>query len=239
MVDEEPEVLRLHDYGTPRSDLHSLIPLTARNILELGCSVGALGTAIKLRQPARYHGVEISPEYARIARTCLDCVDEMSVEEFLSLGTPEDAPFDCLIAADILEHLVDPWTALFEAVQFLSLGATVVVSVPNVLWAPGLFRVVRTGRWPRDPVGVFDGTHLRRFGLEDALDLLRNAGLEPQIVPSLFLSDQARLKRLKSVLWRTPIRRFLSRPAFCLRRNQRNRPSPSLILRLGACVLQA
>jgi hypothetical protein len=37
-----------------------------------------------------------------------------------------------LIAADVLEHLVDPWTTLQQAVTWLVDGATVVISLPNV-----------------------------------------------------------------------------------------------------------
>ena len=39
--------------------------------------------------------------------------------------------FDALIAADILEHLRDPWAALRRYAQQLEPGATVVVSLPE------------------------------------------------------------------------------------------------------------
>jgi SAM-dependent methyltransferase len=211
MADENEEqvrALRSQGYESARPDLMELIPESARNILEFGCSSGELGAAIKARQPARIHGVELSVAYAAEARTRLDRVDESSVENFLASGVPDDAPYDCLIVADILEHLVDPWTAMSQAVQLLSPGATVVMSLPNVLWGPGLLRVVRTGRWPRDPSGVFDGTHLRWFGLEDALDLLRQSGLEPRtVVPSIWKSG-VRLFVKRKILWHSPLRRF-------------------------------
>lgn len=211
MADEKEEQIRARrslGYESARPDLMALIPKSARNILEFGCSSGELGAAIKARQPARIHGVELSVAYAAQARTRLDWVDESSVESFLASGFPDDAPFDCLIVADILEHLVDPWTAMSQAVQLLSPGATVVMSLPNVLWGPGLLRVVRTGRWPRDPSGVFDGTHLRWFGLEDALDLLRQSGLEPRtVVPSFWKSGIRHFVKSK-ILWHSPLRRF-------------------------------
>jgi SAM-dependent methyltransferase len=211
MVDDIEEPLRAQrsqGYESARPDLVALIPKSARNILEFGCSSGVLGAAIKARQPARIHGVELSAMYAADARTRLDQVDETSVEMFLARGVPDDAPYDCLIVADILEHLVDPWTAMAQATRLLSPGATVVMSLPNVLWGPGLMRVVRTGRWPRDPSGVFDGTHLRWFGLEDALDLLRQSGLEPRtVVPSIWQSG-IRLFFKSKILWHSPLRRF-------------------------------
>jgi len=178
--------------------------------LELGCSSGALGAAIKKRQDARIFGVELSPTYAADARGSLDDVFQGSVEDFLYCEAPASAPFDCLVAADVLEHLADPWAALVEASQLLGPDATVVVSLPNVLWGPGLLRIVLSGRWPRDAEGVFDSTHLRWFGLEDALDLLRQAGLEPDVVLPSFWSSGVRLFVKRSILWHTPLRRFLA-----------------------------
>lgn len=211
MVDDSEEQLRAQrtqGYESARPDIMALIPKSARNILELGCSSGVLGAAIKVRQSARIHGVELSPSYAADARHRLDWVDVSSVEKFLTKGVPDDAPYDCLIVADILEHLVDPWTTLAQAAQLLSPGATVVMSIPNVLWGPGLIRVVRTGRWPRDPSGVYDSTHLRWFGLDDALDLLSQAGLEPRsVVPSFWVSG-VRLFVKSKLLWNSPFRRF-------------------------------
>ena len=96
---------------------------------------------------------------------------------FASGQGPAEAPFDCLIAAQVLEHLVDPWTTLARTVAMLQPGATVIVSLPNAANWSGLLRIARTGRWPRDDVGIFDRTHLRWFGPQDAIDLLRGAGL--------------------------------------------------------------
>jgi SAM-dependent methyltransferase len=207
-IEEQLRAQRAQGYESARPDLMALIPESARNILEFGCSSGELGAAIKARQSARIHGVELSVTYAADARTRLDRVDESSVEMFLASGVPDDAPYDCLIVADILEHLVDPWTSMSQAVRLLSPGAIVVMSLPNVLWGPGLIRVVRTGRWPRDPSGVFDGTHLRWFGLEDALDLLRQSGLEPRtVVPSIWKSGIRHFVKRK-ILWHSPLRRF-------------------------------
>jgi predicted TPR repeat methyltransferase len=59
--------------------------------------------------PAYVAGVEISPEYAASARERLDEVTTADLELFLS--SPHDATFDCVVAADVLEHLVDPWEA--------------------------------------------------------------------------------------------------------------------------------
>lgn len=154
-------------------------------------------------------GVEISSEYASQAEQRLDRVVVADVASFLLGPVPAEAPFDCLVAADVLEHLIDPWAALARAVTLLSPGATAVVSLPNVLYWRGIYRVLRTGSWPLDDQGIFDRTHLRWFARDDALALLRQSGLRPLVVePRYGASGWRLLWRL--VAARTPLDRFLA-----------------------------
>lgn len=200
---------RHYGYETARADVAGHVPTNVRRILELGCSTGALGAALKQRQPALVVGVEIDAEYASVARSRLDRIVVSDIGTFLRQRAPEEAPFDCLIAADVLEHLVDPWQALERAVALLESGATVVVSLPNVAEWRGLWRLVKSGRWPRDDQGVFDRTHLRWFTLNDAVDLLRGAGLHIESIEPRYWTEGWRL-RLYRALARTPLHRFLA-----------------------------
>jgi SAM-dependent methyltransferase len=201
---------RFAGYETARPDVQAHVPLDARSILELGCSAGALGAALKARapEPVTVVGVELDPEHAERAAQRLDRVVVGDAEGFLAGPAPPEAPFDCLIAADVLEHLVDPWGALRRAVELVRPGGTVVVSVPNVLFFGALLRVVRERRWPRDPEGVFDRTHLRWFSRSDAEELVRGAGLTVvDIEPRYFV--EGRTLRRRQRLARTPLAPFL------------------------------
>lgn len=205
--------LRALGYETPRPDVQRYVPTSARSILELGCSNGALGAAIKQRQNATILGVEIDPYYATDAEKVLDRVVVSGAEEFAAGERPPEAPFDCLICADVLEHLVDPWSTLRCASEWLSPGATVVVSLPNVECWKVLGRVIRTGSWPREDFGAFDRTHLRWFTIKDAHAMLRDAGLEPVATdPRYWLRDKRLGPQRDAVaraLAHTPVRRFL------------------------------
>src|SRR3954447_23158190 len=164
-------------YERPRPEILAHVPLTARRGPDLGGATGATGQALKQRQPAHVTGIEIEPDYAREAERNLDRVIVGDVAQPPKiLGT-----YDALIAADVLEHLVDPWTALTRYTRLLETGATAVISLPNVAhWST--YAYLLKGTWPRKPEGIFDQTHLRWFTLKDARDLLAHAGLKPGTV---------------------------------------------------------
>lgn len=167
-------------YENPRPDVQALVPRDARRILDLGCSSGALGAALKARAPGTtVVGVERDPRYAVAARARLDDV----IEEDLGAFDPEGlGRFDCLVAADVLEHLVDPWTVLRRAAAVLAPGGTAVISLPNVRYWETFWQVYVRGTWPRATIGLFDRTHLRWFTLADAWALLDQAGLTTEHV---------------------------------------------------------
>jgi 2-polyprenyl-3-methyl-5-hydroxy-6-metoxy-1,4-benzoquinol methylase len=200
---------RVAAYGTDRPDVRAHVPHDARRILDIGCATGAVGGALKERgDHVQVLGVEAFPEFAEAAAKVLDRVVAMDAEGFLAGEPPPEAPFDCVIAADVLEHLVDPWTALRNAAALVRPGGIVVVSVPNVLFLGALWRIVRERRWPRDDFGIFDRTHLRWFSRSDAVDLLRGAGLRDiSIEPRYFVPEPSASRRRR--FERTPVGPFL------------------------------
>jgi 2-polyprenyl-3-methyl-5-hydroxy-6-metoxy-1,4-benzoquinol methylase len=185
MATPELRVRRREAYETERPEVQALVPASARSVLDLGCASGMLGAQLKRRQAARVVGVELDPGYAASAAERLDRVVQGSVEEALR-ECPELGRFDCIVAADILEHLVDPWATLRDATALLEPGGTVVVSIPNVRTLELLIEVGLRGRWPRADHGLFDHTHLRWFALSDARELLEQAGLSVERVERTF-----------------------------------------------------
>jgi 2-polyprenyl-3-methyl-5-hydroxy-6-metoxy-1,4-benzoquinol methylase len=165
-------------YERARPEILVHVPRDARRVLDLGCATGTTGAALKARQAVEVVGVEREPEYAREAAARLDRVVTADAEAFdpAELGT-----FDALIAADVLEHLVDPWGTLRRCAARLRPGGTAVVSLPNVGHWSTYANLLR-GTWPRRPEGIFDATHLRWFTLRDARDLLAQADLETRTV---------------------------------------------------------
>jgi 2-polyprenyl-3-methyl-5-hydroxy-6-metoxy-1,4-benzoquinol methylase len=195
-------------YTGDRPEVQALVPRSARRVLDLGCAAGALGAGLKARQGAEVVGVEVDVGYARAAERRLDRVVR---------GDAADLPgdlgrFDCVVAADVLEHLPDPWTALRRAVALLEPGGAVVVSLPNVRFFEVFREVFVRGRWPRRDHGIFDAGHLRWFTLRDARGLLEQAGLRVEVVHPVIRMRPggSRFDRLFRWLGRTPLREFFA-----------------------------
>jgi len=163
-------------HGNVNPELLARIPIHARHVLEIGCGTGALGAAFKRRQPmAGYYGVELFAEAASQARQALDgvlCADiERDTRAPLELGES----FDALVFGDVLEHLRDPWSVLYDLRQLMAPGAVCVACVPNVAhWS--LIEQLLRGRWDYAESGLLDRTHLRFFTLETAVQMLDKAG---------------------------------------------------------------
>jgi 2-polyprenyl-3-methyl-5-hydroxy-6-metoxy-1,4-benzoquinol methylase len=215
--DESLRRTRADAYENPRPEIQRHVPEGARRILDLGCSSGELGRALKQRPLAEGQvsvvGVELDPEYASAARLHLDHVVEgdLAAEETRS-EAGDRHPFDCLIAADVLEHLVDPWAILTSYVDLLEPGGTAVVSVPNVRHWETLWQLGARGVWPRRDSGIFDRDHLRWFTAADAIGLVEGAGLELAGLDRIVRvrRDPSPWDRRARALLRTPLRPFVT-----------------------------
>jgi SAM-dependent methyltransferase len=160
--DAKPALLRLID---PRG----------LRVLDLGCGGGHNGAMLKKAGAREVVGVERDPRAAEQARTRLDRVvqSDLGALDPADLG---DAPFDAILASDVLEHLADAEDVLARAVQRLRPGGAVVLSLPNVASVFVIAQLL-TKSWPRRASGIFDRTHVRWFGKRDMVRLLESAGL--------------------------------------------------------------
>ncbi len=161
----------------PRADVVELVPRDRVRILDVGCAAGLVGEALKRRQPCEVVGIEREPAAAAEARRRLDEVIVADLED-ATLDWPArlgGRHFDCVIYADVLEHLRDPWSLLAAQRALLAPGGVLVVSVPNVRHYRVVLGLLR-GRWRYEDEGVLDRTHLRFFTRASLLELLAGAG---------------------------------------------------------------
>jgi 2-polyprenyl-3-methyl-5-hydroxy-6-metoxy-1,4-benzoquinol methylase len=167
-----------HYQDVVNTGLFGAIAGVPRRVLELGCAGGAFGAALKARYPgATVTGIEAGRAAAAIAATRIDRVICSRIEE-VDFAAEGLAPgeFDTLIAADVLEHLVNPWEALVRVRPLLTRDAQIVASIPNVRNAILLAALAVNGRWQYRERGLLDITHLRFFTLEEIRRMFEETG---------------------------------------------------------------
>jgi GT2 family glycosyltransferase/tetratricopeptide (TPR) repeat protein/2-polyprenyl-3-methyl-5-hydroxy-6-metoxy-1,4-benzoquinol methylase len=175
-------------YDMPRPEVLAIIPRTARRVLDVGCGAGNLGATLKARQPTEVVGIEVVPEIADIARSRLDQVivgDIESLDLRLQAGS-----FDCVIFADVLEHLRDPLSVLRRTRDCVN-GGKVIASIPNARHHSVVSSLL-DGNWTYETAGLLDATHLRFFTRREIEKLFFRAGYRIEAIqpaPSLELQQ--------------------------------------------------
>jgi len=166
-------------YENVRNDLIPLIPNDARCILEVGCAAGMTGRELKKRNGAFVAGIELNADAANAAKDVLDDVVQGDIEK---IDLPySDGSFDCILFADVLEHLIDPYSALAKVQRLLKKGGTVVASIPNVQFH-GVIHQLIEGNWTYEKEGILDETHLRFFTYKEIEKMFSQAGYAIQKV---------------------------------------------------------
>jgi 2-polyprenyl-3-methyl-5-hydroxy-6-metoxy-1,4-benzoquinol methylase len=152
----------------------ALVPANALRVLDVGCATGELGAALKARTPGvEVSGIEVDAAMAKVAGGRLDAVVVASAEDLDSLDRELGAArFDCIICADVLEHLVDPWSFLRWAGRMTAASGVIVASLPNVGHLDTLTSVFVRKTWPMRGRGIHDRTHMRFFARRDLEGLL-------------------------------------------------------------------
>ncbi|MCL5024015.1 MAG: class I SAM-dependent methyltransferase [Nitrospirae bacterium] len=165
--------VRKEYYGLLRPEIIAMIPEECLSVLDVGCGTGVLGRHLKERGVAEVCGIELAHAAASEAMQVLDRVVEGDVERIEFPFLPEH--FDCIVCADVLEHLLDPWTLTQKLSALLKPGGCIVASIPNV----GFHRVVRgliRGKWRYSDSGVLDKGHLRFFTWQGMQALFQESG---------------------------------------------------------------
>lgn len=169
-------------YRNTRPEVAQYLPRTARRVLDVGCGAGDFGRAIKRRGRIEVVGIELDAKACAMAAQVLDKSIEGNIE---TMTLPfADGYFDCIVFADVLEHLVDPQAVLRKAARVLAPDGVILMSLPNV----GYYEVVQmlaNGRWKYEDAGIMDRTHLRFFTAAEVHALIAGAGLDPLVISPL------------------------------------------------------
>lgn len=164
-------------YGGIRIELIKMLPSVSGRFLEAGCGTGGTLEYLKSNGASYVAGIDKNEEAIGLAsRRGLDFVAVANVE---SDRLPfEEKEFDCIILADVLEHLYDPWDTLKRLASLLKDSGYVLLSIPNIKYAHILRRLIFHDEWAYCEEGILDNTHIRFFTLREIEKLLEYAGLK-------------------------------------------------------------
>ncbi len=165
-------------YRNKRTDLLALFPenIGIEKILEVGCGDGSTGYLLKKENKATYLcGIEINEQMKAGAEKNLDRIIIGDIEK---IDLPfKNEYFDCIIFADVLEHLYDPWLVLKKITPYLKTGGCVLASIPNVQHWSIFMKLIR-GKWDYEDEGILDNTHIRFFTKKTMKRMFEDAGFE-------------------------------------------------------------
>jgi 2-polyprenyl-3-methyl-5-hydroxy-6-metoxy-1,4-benzoquinol methylase len=159
-----------------RTDILDAIPADAKRLLSIGCGAGRTEAEL-VRRGMVVVGVEVNPQAAQAARhrglTVLEG-DAMQLDVNV-----DAAPYDCIVYADVLEHLADPISLLRRHVASLRPGGIVYVTVPNFRNWQVFWELFIKGHVTYREAGILDYTHLRITTRKMVLEWFQATGLEP------------------------------------------------------------
>jgi 2-polyprenyl-3-methyl-5-hydroxy-6-metoxy-1,4-benzoquinol methylase len=166
----------IHDQHNP--ELLALIPLQTKNIIEIGCSSGALAREFKKNSSGcHWLGIEIDSTYADMAKRYCDKIIVLNIESATEGFWEETKNADCWIFGDVLEHLKDPWKILKLIRANISNTGSVVACIPNAQhWT--LQAKLSIGDFRYEDSGLLDKTHLRWFTRQTIIEMFDQAGFQ-------------------------------------------------------------
>ena len=130
--DGEPYELKLTDTSSHGRLLDRLRHAPPGRVLDLGCSDGRFGALVR---QLGHHVTGLDVVKHEEVGDRLDAF----IEADLNHGLPPElgGGFDTIVAADVLEHTIEPAQLLSELIRRLATGGTILTSVPNFAhWYP-------------------------------------------------------------------------------------------------------
>lgn len=147
-------------------------------VLEIGAGPGSITKRLIETKGCKVVALEVETSALEKLKKICDSVYslDLNVSGWNDKILNDHGRFDYVIAADVLEHVYDPWRVLGEMKSLLNPSGSVVLSLPHAAHCAVLACMVDEDIEYRD-WGLLDRTHIRFFGIKNIEDLYRNQGL--------------------------------------------------------------
>ena len=165
-------------YDIVREEILDLIPSSTKRLLDVGCGTGTISSMAKKKfNIDEVVGIEKFEKAASVASARLDkviCGDIESIQlEY------DNNYFDCILCADIFEHLINPENVIRKLHSLLSENGVMITSLPNIRHVVPLLKII-FDRLEHEESGVLDKTHLHFYTLHTMKKMFTESGFEIQ-----------------------------------------------------------
>jgi 2-polyprenyl-3-methyl-5-hydroxy-6-metoxy-1,4-benzoquinol methylase len=189
-------------YDAVRDELVDFVPANVTRLLDVGCAAGRYAAGLAIHRPEiELWGVEPDGVTAEKARPHFHTVVHGAFPD--AADQLPQAAFDVVTFNDVLEHLVDPYSAIEAVRPLLSERGMIVASIPNVRHQSVVWPLVRDGRWDYTDIGLLDRTHLRFFTRATMSEMFTDLGWRVESVVGInrkwVLADGGERRRLRAI----------------------------------------
>jgi 2-polyprenyl-3-methyl-5-hydroxy-6-metoxy-1,4-benzoquinol methylase len=151
---------------------------SSKRVLEIGCGPGSITKVLAQQGQCQVTGIELDPAAIEKATPFCDTIIQGDLNDTEWPHLVDNMPlFDVVVAADVLEHLYNPWTTLKQMVPLIKPNGCLVISLPHVGHAV-VASCLMTGNFEYRDWGLLDRTHIRFFGLKNIEELFAQADLK-------------------------------------------------------------
>ena len=145
--------------------------------LEIGAGPGSIARELKRINNCHVTALDIDRQFVERLTTICDAAYQADLNDSNWPQVLEkDDKFDVVIAADVLEHLSDPWKTLSLIRGLIKEDGEIIISLPHVGHC-AVSACLINGDFDYRDEGLLDRTHIRFFGLKNIQSLINGAGL--------------------------------------------------------------
>lgn len=165
-------------------------------VLELGPATGYFTRHLSEVLGCTVDCVEYSPEMAKMAQPFARTLQVGDLDQLELSDHFRPGAYDHVIAADVLEHLKNPWRVLRGCRDLLKPTGSVLLSIPNIGHAALISELI-AGRFEYRDEGLLDRTHLRFFTRASIVDMLRRTGFQLKSIDRIeWMPEQTEFARV-------------------------------------------
>ena len=146
------------------------------NVLDIGCSTGSFGEALKEYKQCKVDGVEPDRGDAEQAAKKLVTVYNSTLEDAFEMINKQNKKYDYIVFLDVIEHLYSPSDKLRLVSRLLKKDGKILFSIPNMGHISTRIALLE-GKFTYGETGLLDKTHLHFYTKEEIERVFEEADL--------------------------------------------------------------